>query len=181
MSRQEHRTRNLVPALPLKPYVILGKSFFPLGINIIFFICKIMKRTERSLSSISLLLNRPGWKVGFGKILIVRAARGAPPGCRLESLRSGKVGQASGQWCSQCCCACVNPQVWQASGRHQGKQGTCNCKQVKVGNGFSWGDGRGISPSLCCHLSQPKFLYRLIASTQELAAASQILVFSYKG
>lgn len=51
----------------------------------------------------------------------------------------------------------------------------------KAGDGFSWGDGGGISPSLCCHLSQPKFVYRLIASTQELAAASQILVFSYKG
>lgn len=42
------------------------------------------------------------------------------------------------------------------------------------------GDGIGISLDFCSHLSHPQVLYSFIAPTQELAAAPQILMFSYE-
>lgn len=95
----------------------------------------------------------------------------------------GRWDKAFSWWYGQPFCVYVNPQVWQASGRRKGKQGTCNCKQVKAGNElFQRGWHRNLSWD-CSLLSlfSPKFLYSLIVSTQELAAAPQILVFPLPG
>lgn len=61
--------------------------------------------------------------------------------------------------------------------RHKGKQGTCNCKQVKAKNELFRGDGIGISPDLCCHPSHPYFYTDSLSQTQNLLLPHRVLCF----